>query len=129
MLPSFKQAAIDGKTLRGSTDGDKSPLHMVSAFATDFCIVLGEEAVADKSNKITAILLLFEALAVKGCLMSIDLMGCQKEIDIDQWLPLPKGRFSGSLTPSGLARGSPLSECLETRALMSGAPTIEHSCR
>lgn len=77
MLPSFKQAAIDGKTLRGSTDGDKSPLHMVSAFATDFCIVLGEEAVADKSNRITVIPLLLEALAVKGCLMSIDLMGCQ----------------------------------------------------
>ena len=79
-LPSFKQVAIDGKTLRGSADADKSPLHMVSAFATDIGIVLGQEAVADKSNEITAIPLLLEALAIKGCLVSIDAMGCQKEI-------------------------------------------------
>lgn len=79
-LPSFNQVAIDGKTLRGSADGDKSPLHMVSAFATDIGIVLGQEAVADKSNEITAIPLLLEALAIKGCLVSINAMGCQKEI-------------------------------------------------
>jgi predicted transposase YbfD/YdcC len=72
--------AVDGKTLRGSTDGDRSPLHMVSAFATDIGIVLGQEAVADKSNEITAIPVLPEALAIKGCLVSIDAMGCQKEI-------------------------------------------------
>lgn len=80
LLPSFKQVAIDGKTLRGSADGDKSPLHMVSAFATDIGIVLGQEAVADKSNEITAIPALLEALAIKGCLVSIDAMGCQKEV-------------------------------------------------
>lgn len=80
LLPSFNQVAIDGKTLRGSADADKSPLHMVSAFATDIGIVLGQEAVADKSNEITAIPVLLEALAIKGCLVSIDAMGCQKEI-------------------------------------------------
>lgn len=79
-LPSFKQVAIDGKTLRGSVDGDNPPLHMVSAFATDRGVVLGQEAVADKSNEITAIPLLLEALAIKGCLVSIDAMGCQKDI-------------------------------------------------
>lgn len=80
ILPSFKQVAVDGKTLRGSADGARSPLHMVSAFATDIGIVLGQEAVADKSNEITAIPVLLEALAIKGCLVSIDAMGCQKEI-------------------------------------------------
>jgi hypothetical protein len=53
---------------------------MVSAFATDIGLVLGQEAVADKSNEITAIPALLEALAIKGCLVSIDAMGCQKEI-------------------------------------------------
>ena len=51
LLPSFKQVAIDNKTLRGSADGDKSPLRMVGAFATDIGIVLGQEAV--KNNKRT----------------------------------------------------------------------------
>lgn len=80
VLPSFNQVAIDGKTLRGSADGDKPPLHMVSAFATDLGLVLGQEAVADKSNEITAIPVLLEALAIKGCLVSIDAMGTQREI-------------------------------------------------
>ena len=80
VLPVFQQVAIDGKTLRGSADGERSPLHMVSAFATDVGLALGQEAVADKSNEITAISALLEALAIKGCLVSIDAMGCQKEI-------------------------------------------------
>lgn len=80
ILPAFKQVAIDGKTLRGSADGNRPALHMVSAFATDIGIVLGQEAVADKSNEITAIPVLLEALAIKGCLVSIDAMGCQKDI-------------------------------------------------
>jgi predicted transposase YbfD/YdcC len=79
-LPAFRQLAIDGKSLRGSVDAGKSALHMVSAFATDIGLVLGQEAVADKSNEITAIPALLEALAIKGCLVSIDAMGCQKEI-------------------------------------------------
>ncbi len=80
LLPSFKQVAIDGKSLRGSADGERSPLHMVSAFATEAGIVLGQEAVANKSNEITAIPVLLEALAIRGCIVSIDAMGCQKEI-------------------------------------------------
>lgn len=80
VLPAFGQIAVDGKSLRGSADGDSGPLHMVSAFATDLGLVLGQEAVADKSNEITAIPVLLEALAIKGCLVSIDAMGCQKDI-------------------------------------------------
>lgn len=73
------QIAIDGKTLRGSAD-DGPPVHMVSAFATEAGIALGQEKVADKSNEITAIPVLLEALYLKGMLVSIDAMGCQKQI-------------------------------------------------
>jgi predicted transposase YbfD/YdcC len=70
--------AIDGKTSRRSHDRsvDKAPLHLVSAFATTSRLVLGQEAVADKSSEITAIPLLIERLAandgLKGALVSID---------------------------------------------------------
>lgn len=72
--------AIDGKTLRGSAGGTASPVHMVSAFATDLGLVLGQEKVAGKSNEITAIPELLEALYLKGHLVTIDAMGCQKAI-------------------------------------------------
>ncbi|MFZ2854248.1 MAG: ISAs1 family transposase [Rhodocyclaceae bacterium] len=72
--------AIDGKTVRGSGTGGESAIHMVSAFATDLGIVLGQEKVARKSNEITAIPELLEALYIKGFLVSIDAMGCQKKI-------------------------------------------------
>jgi predicted transposase YbfD/YdcC len=72
--------AIDGKTVRGSHDGEKSAIHVVSAFATELGLALGQEKVKDKSNEITAIPELVKALHLKGCLVSIDAMGCQKEI-------------------------------------------------
>jgi predicted transposase YbfD/YdcC len=72
--------AVDGKTLRGSGDGEARPIHMVSAFATDLGIVLGQEKVARKSNEITAIPELLNALLIKGYLVTIDAMGCQTEI-------------------------------------------------
>lgn len=72
--------AIDGKTVRGSGSGDETAIHMVSAFATDLGLVLGQEKVADKSNEITAIPELLDALYLKGCLVSIDAMGCQRAI-------------------------------------------------
>lgn len=74
------QLAIDGKTLRGSANGDQPPVHMVSAFATKIGFVLGQEKVAGKSNEIIAIPALLEALYLKGFLVSIDAMGCQKNI-------------------------------------------------
>jgi predicted transposase YbfD/YdcC len=70
--------AIDGKTSRRSHDRgvDKAPLHLVSAFATTSRLVLGQEAVADKTNEIAAIPVLLERLAaqdgLKGALISID---------------------------------------------------------
>jgi predicted transposase YbfD/YdcC len=74
--------AIDGKTLRGSFDtaAGKNPLHLVSAWACNSRLILGQVAVDAKSNEITAIPLLLELLDLKGCTVTIDAMGCQKEI-------------------------------------------------
>lgn len=73
---------IDGKTLRGShgAKGREHPLHLVSAWASAQGLTLGQVAVADKSNEITAIPQLLELLELKGAIVSIDAMGCQKEI-------------------------------------------------
>jgi predicted transposase YbfD/YdcC len=74
--------AIDGKTLRGSFDSaaGQQPLHLVSAWASQARLVLGQVAVSEKSNEITAIPALLELLDLKGCIVTIDAMGCQKEI-------------------------------------------------
>ena len=74
--------AIDGKTLRGSfyTAAGKNPLHLVSAWASEARLTLGQIAVDSKSNEITAIPLLLELLDLKGATVTIDAMGCQKEI-------------------------------------------------
>ena len=74
--------AIDGKTARRSHDraNGKGPLHLVSAWAGANCLVLGQVAVAEKSNEITAIPALLDALAVAGCVVTIDAMGCQTAI-------------------------------------------------
>ena len=74
--------AIDGKTLRGSYDNgsEKAAIHMVSAWSTANGLVLGQEKTSEKSNEITAIPKLLEILDLKGCIVSIDAMGCQTEI-------------------------------------------------
>jgi len=72
--------AIDGKTLRRSGDNDKKALHMVSAFASEARIVLGQQKTDEKSNEITAIPALLELLDIAGSIISIDAMGCQKNI-------------------------------------------------
>lgn len=73
---------IDGKTLRGSRGAKhrSKPLHLVSAWATQQGMTLGQVAVDSKSNEITAIPKLLEMLELKGAIISIDAMGCQKEI-------------------------------------------------
>lgn len=74
--------ALDGKKLRGSQDSylGKGAIDMVSAWATENQLVLGQIKVNDKSNEITAIPELLKLIAVSGCLVTIDAMGCQKEI-------------------------------------------------
>lgn len=74
--------AIDGKTLRRSYQdgGAKAPIHMVSAWSATQNLVLGQVKVADKSNEITAIPKLLDMLTIKGAVVTIDAMGCQREI-------------------------------------------------
>ena len=79
--------AVDGKTLRRSHDKRAGPfdklrraIHTVSACATENSMVLGQTRTDAKSNKITAIPELLKLLDVSGCIVSIDAMGCQKEI-------------------------------------------------
>jgi len=74
--------AIDGKTLRRSflDAGSAAFVHMVSAWATRNHIVLGQVKTDEKSNEITAIPQLLKLLEIKGCLVTIDAMGCQKAI-------------------------------------------------
>jgi len=82
---NLKHIAIDGKTLCGS-GGGKTPLtalHMVHAFATENGICLAQEAVDTKSNEITAIPELLKLLDLKGGVVTIDAIGCQKEIAAD----------------------------------------------
>lgn len=77
-----KTVAIDGKTLRGSHDriNNGSPIHMVSAWASDIRLVLGQIKTDDKSNEITAIPELIKSLALEGTIVTIDAMGCQKKV-------------------------------------------------
>ena len=74
--------AIDGKTLRRSfrDAGNKAFVHMVSAWATHNRVVLGQFKTEEKSNEITAIPKLLELLQIKGAVVTIDAMGCQKDI-------------------------------------------------
>lgn len=74
--------AIDGKTVRRSFQkkGAKDAIHMVSAFAARQRLVLGQVKVAEKSNEIIAIPRLLDMLAIEGAVVTIDAMGCQREI-------------------------------------------------
>lgn len=74
--------SVDGKTIRGSspTKEPGSFIHMVSAWCAENHLVLGQQKVDDKSNEIIAIPALLDLLAVKGCLVTIDAMGCQINI-------------------------------------------------
>lgn len=72
--------AIDGKTVRSSRNGDVPPIHVLSAWASEQHLVLGQVKTDMKSNEITAIPELLKMLTLKKALVSIDAMGCQKEI-------------------------------------------------
>jgi predicted transposase YbfD/YdcC len=81
-LTEDRLIAIDGKTLRGSYDrrDGRSALHMVSAWAVENKLSLGQVVVDQKSNEITAIPGLLRLLEVSGAIVTIDAMGCQREI-------------------------------------------------
>ena len=81
LLPG-EVVAIDGKTLRRSHDkrAGKQAIHLVSAWASANTLTLGQVKTEEKSNEITAIPRLLEMLELSGCIVTIDAMGCQKEI-------------------------------------------------
>ncbi len=81
-LTNGEVVAIDGKRLRGSSNKyfNKKAIHMVSAFASQNSLCLGQVAFSEKSNEITAIPALLNLVAVKGCTVTIDAMGCQTSI-------------------------------------------------
>jgi predicted transposase YbfD/YdcC len=72
--------AIDGKTVRGSHQRGQRAIHLVSAYGSGLGMVLGQVRTADKSNEITAIPELLDALLLKGAIVTIDAMGCQSAI-------------------------------------------------
>lgn len=72
--------AIDGKTVRGSSDGDQSPIHIVSAWVDENNMILGQVKTDAKSNEITAIPELLDMLFIEKSIVTIDAMGTQKKI-------------------------------------------------
>ena len=72
--------SIDGKTSRGSVDEEKSPVHMVSAWLSEQKMVLGQIAVPEKTNEITAVPELIKMLDIEGCIITADAMSCQRTI-------------------------------------------------
>ena len=79
---SAEGIAIDGKTMRRSYQKKRAeePIHVVSAFAARQRMVLGQTRVGDKSNEIVAIPALLDLLAIEGAVVTIDAIGCQREI-------------------------------------------------
>lgn len=75
-----KVVAIDGKTICGSRSKSHKAYHVVSAFAAENQLVLGELVVEEKSNKITAVPELLDTLNVAGSIVTADAMSCQKAI-------------------------------------------------
>jgi len=74
--------SVDGKTVRGSRDRfqGQDAIHLVSAFAHQSGILLGQRKVDDKSNEITAVPELLKTLFIKGCVVTVDALNCQKDI-------------------------------------------------
>jgi len=73
--------SIDGKTMRGTIEGDSTKgIHIVSALCNSHSLVIGQVKTDDKSNEITAIPELLDMLYIKGCIVTIDAMGCQRKI-------------------------------------------------
>ena len=81
VLPA-RVIALDGKTLRRSYDSwnQKPAIHLVSVWASATGLVLAQTKVEDKSNEITAFPDMLRCLAIKGCVVTLDAMGCQRAI-------------------------------------------------
>lgn len=80
-LPDKDIVSIDGKTMRGTIEGeDTKGVHIVSALCNSHSLVIGQVKTSEKSNEITAIPELLDMLYIKGCIVTIDAMGCQRKI-------------------------------------------------
>ena len=77
-----RQIAIDGKTVRGSFDRKhgRSPLHLVSAYATEHGLVLAQRAAEEKKGELTVLPELLDGLDLRRCLVSLDALACRPEI-------------------------------------------------
>jgi len=80
MKEHWQIIAIDGKTMRGSRRATHDPYHVVSAWATEKSLTLGQVTVDNKSNEITAIPRLLDLIDITGDVVTIDAIGCQREI-------------------------------------------------
>ena len=96
--------AIDGKTVRGSGKKEGKGIHLVSAWADELGLVLGQVRTEEKSNEITAIPQLLSALDISGCVITIDAMGFQKQIACD--ITQGKGDYGSQGKPSRSLCGS-----------------------
>ena len=72
--------SIDGKTVCGSRSEERKPIHMISAWATEQELVLGQMCVGEKTNEIPTVPLLLDLLDISGCIVTADAMSCQREI-------------------------------------------------
>ena len=79
-LDDYDIISIDGKTSRGSIDEQSRGIHIVSAICRSHSLVIGQVKTDEKSNEITAIPELLDMLIIKGCIITIDVMGCQRKI-------------------------------------------------
>lgn len=79
-LTSGQVIAVDGKTVKGTRRSGQKAIHIVSAWASENKVVLGQLKTDEKSNEITAIPQLLDLLSISGCIVTIDAMGCQTEI-------------------------------------------------
>jgi predicted transposase YbfD/YdcC len=79
---ALRQIAIDGKTVRGSFDRrhGRSPLHLVSAYATEHGLVLAQRAAEEKRGELTVLPDLLDGLDLEGCLVSLDALACRPEV-------------------------------------------------
>jgi predicted transposase YbfD/YdcC len=121
--------AIDGKTLRHSFDTakEKTAIHMVSAFATEARLVLGQIKVSNKTNEITAIPMLLDLLELSGAIITIDAMGCQKEIA--QKIIEKKADYILSLKGNHSNLHEDVKLFLETEALKKQSNAISDTCQ
>jgi predicted transposase YbfD/YdcC len=81
-IPRGQVIAVDGKTARGSRDRfrDQEAIHLVSAWASETGVLLGQRKIDEKSNEITAVPELLNLLFIKGCIVTVDALNCQKDI-------------------------------------------------